>query len=60
MYIIGVPDLREINPQDGWLKIIFKKEKYEENQATFRNVHISQTIHTNSQTTTLIFFKIGM
>ena len=47
MCLIGVPNLKEINPGEGyfWLKVVAlnwcKEEKCEENWAIFRNVYLA-------------------
>ena len=43
-YLIGVPNVKEINPQEGWLEVTFVKqceEKYKENGAIFRNTYLT-------------------
>ena len=45
MCLISVPNLKEIHPGKGWLKLIVlsrckeDEEKYEENRAMFRNTY---------------------
>ena len=43
MCLIGVPNLKEIDPGESWLKVIVlnwceEEEKCEENRAIFRNL----------------------
>ena len=46
MCLISVPNLKKIDPLEGWLKVIAlnwckEEEKCEENWATFRNVYVA-------------------